>query len=628
MNIIQEPTTVFVIAVLIAVAAQLASERMRLPPIFLWLLAGMCLGPFGLHVLQTESIEPALHTLVELGLAIILFEGGMNLNLKALKEHHSIVARLVLFGPFFTISIGAIAAHYLTGLDWTLALLFGSLVAIGGPTVITPIIRQVRLDREISHVLSSEAMLVDAVGAIIAIVLLQLSLSENPGAWITFQNIIIKLGVGTLIGITGGWLIGRALILNISKQLEMRTIFTLACSWGVYLLANSISEQAGLMAVLMAGATIQRMGVPDIQSLRHFKGSLSILLISVLFVLLAANLDLSLLGAYLWQGVVIFAVLAILARPLAAWSSGIGSKLKARQINFLAMMAPRGVVVAAITSLFALVLQESGNPQTDLLVALVFIIIIASVFIYGFLALPLSRWLKVDGGSDRTILIIGGGQMGAELGRVLGDDREVRFLDLNAEVVKHLQRAGFTAIRGNALDPLYMEIIHAEEVSAVLAMTGSSDHNLLIASLAQEQFHVPEVYVALQEDDSDKHNQLIHKLQAKRLFAKPYTATYWYDQAARKRLVHESQEIEEGSALHGCRMGDARIPHGVQPLAIYRNDVSFIPHDDFRLKCGDHISLLLRPERIQKGQQLILPATSDNSMANVQKKAVSGSLPG
>ncbi|PCI43339.1 MAG: sodium:proton antiporter [Proteobacteria bacterium] len=620
MSSYNDPTAVFVIAVLIAVSAQLASERMRLPPIFLWLLAGMGLGPFGLHLLQTESIEPALHTLVELGLAIILFEGGMNLNLKALKEHRTVVGRLVILGPILTMSVGGIAAHYLTGLSWSLSLLFGAIISIGGPTVITPIIRQVRLDREISHILSSEAMLVDAVGAILAIVMLQLTLLPDANAWTTFQDILIKLGVGAFIGISGGWIIARALHFNISHNLEMRTIFTLACSWGIYLLANSLSEQAGLMAVLMAGTTLQRMKIPDFQRLRHFKGSLSILIISVLFVLLAANLDLSLLSNYLWQGCAIFFLLALIARPLSAWGSGYGSKLTPAQINFLAMMAPRGVVVAAITSLFALVLHEAGYQQTDLLVALVFIIIIISVFVYGFIARPLSQWLKVDGGSDRTILIIGGGQMGAELGRALCSDREVRFLDLNGEVVSHLKHAGFTAVRGNALDPLYLEIVHAEEVSAVLVMTGSSDHNLLIASLAKDQFHVPEVYVALQEDSEDKHQRLIHRLQAKRLFAKPYTATYWQDQAFRKRLVHESQRIEEDSMLNGCRMGDARIPHGIQPLAVHRDGLTLIPDDDLRLQTGDEIAMLLRPERIQEGQTLILPPTTDNSMVNLQKK--------
>ncbi|MBL1353072.1 MAG: cation:proton antiporter [Zetaproteobacteria bacterium] len=620
MNVSTDPTVVFVIAVLVAISSQLASERMRMPPIFLWLIAGMLLGPFGFHVIQIESVEPALHTLVELGLAIILFEGGMHLNLKALHEHRSVVGRLVIFGPFFTILIGSVAAHTLTGLSWSLSILFGAIVSIGGPTVITPIIRQVRLDRNISHVLSSEAMLVDAVGAILAIVALQWALSSETDHWMIFQHIIEKLGVGSLIGVLGGWLLSRALLLNISNQLEMRTIFTLACAWGIFVFANALSEQAGLMAVLVAGATMQRMKIPDFQSLKHFKGSLSVLLISVLFVLLAAQLDLSLLSHNLWQSVVIFLLLAVVARPISAWCSGFQSTLTAPQVNFIALMAPRGVVVAAIGSLFGLLLQAEGIPQTELLTSLIFSIIILSVFIYGFLARPLSRWLHVNAGDERSVIIIGGGQMGAELGRALGSDREVRFLDTNGDIVKHLQHGGFTAVQGNALDPLYLEILHAEEVKAVIVMTGSSDHNLLIASLAKEHFHVPNIYVALQEEHEGKHRDLIHKLQARRLFAKPYTATYWHDQAFRKRLVHEIRYVEKDSPLIGALLSEIRIPHGVQPLAIIRNGISLIPHDDIRLEAGDEMALLLRPERIQEGQALILPPASDHSMDHLKNK--------
>ena len=375
------------------------------------------------------------------------------------------------------------------------------------------------------------------------------------------------------------------------------------------------------MAVLVAGAKMQRMKIPDFQRLKHFKASLSVLLISVLFVLLAAHLDLSLLEENLWQSVVIFFLLALLARPLVAWSSGFRSTLSTSQIHFIALMAPRGVVVAAIASLFSLVLDEAGYPQTELLTSLVFSIIILSVFVYGFIARPLSRWLNVDGGNERSIIIIGGGQMGAELGRALGHHREIRFLDMNGEVIKHLQRAGFTAVQGNALDPLYLEILHAEEVRAVIVMTGSSDHNLLIASLAQEHFHVPYIYVALQEGDEVKHTDLLHKLQARRLFAKPYTATYWHDQAFRKRLVHEIHVLEEDSPLIGSLMSEVRIPHGVQPLSIMRKGLPMIPHDNLRLQAGDEMSLLMRPERVQEGQTLILPPSKGKSLHDLNKTA-------
>lgn len=609
------PTTAFVIAVLIAVSAQIIASRLKFPSIIIWLVAGMVLGTYGFNVIHASELEHALHTLIELGLAVILFEGGLNLNLKTLKEHGWTVGRLVTVAPLLTMLLGGVTVHYFIGMDWAVSFLFGALVAVGGPTVITPIVRQVRLDREVSHILSSEAMLVDGIGAILAIVVLQIVLLPELDAWQSFVDIIMKFGVGTVIGLLGGWILGFALKKNIVDSSEQRVILTLASVWGIFLLADQISSQAGLLAVLVAGAVIQQMAIPDLQGLKHFKGSLSMLLISVLFVLLAANLNLHVMEKWLWQGLLVFVVLAVVVRPLAIYLSALGSNLKQGQIMFLALMAPRGVVAAGVTSLFALILSDAGNPHADTLLALVYIIIIVSVFIYSLLARPLSVWLNVAGSGDRSVLIVGGGQVGAELGRLLSEDREVRFLDLNSQVVRNLKNAGFEVLQGNALDPLYMEVIHAEEISSVVVMTGSSDHNLHIARLAMEQFHIRDAYITLEEGAEKKHSALIHQLQVKRLFAKPYTFSYWHDQAARKRLVFESVMVEKDSLMVGLKMQALRIPHGVQPLAVKRNQQSLIVHDNLVLEEGDEIYALVRPERIEEGQPIF-------DVVNKEKKAI------
>lgn len=605
------PTNTFVIAVVIATVAQILAGRFRFPPILLWLLAGMALGPFGLHILRIETIEPAMHTLVELGLAIILFEGGLNLNLKALRENGWVVGRLVIMGPLLTILIGGVAANVIVGMEWPVALLFGALISVGGPTVILPIVRQMRLGRHISHVLTAEAMLIDVIGAILAIIFLQIAITLNLSGMDFAISLFYKLLLGSTLGLAGGRLLAWGLTSHWVKDFELRTILTLTCAWGMFVLADTISSQAGLLTMLMMGATIQRMDIPDIQRLKHFKGSLSMLLISVLFVLLAAQMNLAVMHAYLWQGLVLFAILALLVRPLIILFSTPGSRLNLNESIYLAGMAPRGMVAAAITSLFALILQEKGHPhQSEMLMALVYIIIITSVLVYSLLASPLKRWLRIEGGDERSVLIIGGGQVGAEVGRALSEDREVRFLDLNTEVISTMQRSGYDAICGNALDPLYWEIIHAEEIGSAIIMTGSSDHNLLIARLAHEQFHIPDIYIALQENDEQKHASMIHQLQAKRLFAKAYSFTYWNDQAYRKRLTYETREVEPDSPLAGVRMADARIQNGVQPIAILRNGQTLIPHDELVFQSGDDIKMLMRPERMQPGQPLVLPPAS------------------
>ncbi|MDQ7003604.1 MAG: cation:proton antiporter [Ghiorsea sp.] len=600
------PTAAFIITVLIAVSAQLVAVRLKFPPIIIWLSAGMILGSYGFNVIQASLLEGALHTLIELGLAVILFEGGLNLNLKTLRDHSWTVGRLVLVAPIFTMLIGGAAVHYIVGMDWPISLLFGALAAVGGPTVITPIVRQVRLDRNISHILTGEAMLVDAVGAILAIVMLQIVLLPDLDALHSFFEIMMKFAVGAVIGGMGGWLLGLALRHNVAEGLELRVVLSLASAWGIFLLADSMSSQAGLLAVLLAGAVLQRMDISDLQNLKHFKGSLSMLLISVLFVLLAASLDLHVMEAWLWQGLLVFAILAVIVRPLVVWLSTVGGQLNKKQVAFLACMAPRGVVAAGVTSLFSIILLEANHPHAETLLALIYILIIVSVFLYSFAARPLSKWLGVEGGSDRSVLIVGGGQVGAELGRLLSEDREVRFLDMNGQVISQLKQAGFEAVRGNALDPLYMEVIHAEEIDTVIVMTGSSDHNLHIARLAHDMFHIQDVYVTLEAGNEKKYASLMHQLQAKRLFAKPYTFSYWHDQATRKRLVFDTKLVNRDSGLAGSKLNEVRIPSGVQPLAVVRDGLSHIVHDDLQLELGDEVYVLLRPERVKDGQPILI----------------------
>ncbi|MDQ6964467.1 MAG: cation:proton antiporter [Mariprofundales bacterium] len=613
---IDTPTTVFVVAVLMAVFAQVVAERLRTPAILPWLITGMVMGPFGVHILHAEMLGAGLHTLIELGLAIILFEGGLNLNLKSLKIHRFVVIRLILIGPLLNTVVGGAAAHWLVGLSWPLALLFGALIAVGGPTVITPILRQVRVNRALNHILISEAMLIDAVGAILAIVLLQFCLPHGVDYnWQNFVTIIgEKLLIGIVVGSVAGVVMTRMLNHGIIANAELRMSVALVLVWTTLVVADTFSSQAGLLAVLVAGSWLQNQNVADIQRLRHFKGSLAMLLIAVLFVLLSSTIDLAMLLENLGVGSLIFILLALLVRPVIAYLSTVGSELSPQQVGFIAMMAPRGVVAAAVASLFAMILADAGVAQARLMEALVFCTILLSVLLYSLIAKPVSRYLQVSGSDETSVLIIGGGQLGLELGRTLAQAREVRYLDLNTEVITAAKRLGHIAVAGNALDPLFMEVVHAEEVGAVLVMTGSTDHNLLIANLAHDQFRVPNLYIGMQEGDEKKHAKTISRLGVTRLFGKPWTFSYWQDQANRKRLMHMSQLVDSDSGLAGHLLSAVRIPHGVQPLAVQRGDELLLTHDNLQLLEGDEILVLLRPERVDHGQSRLMPPNKDNMM--------------
>ncbi|MDX8378122.1 MAG: cation:proton antiporter [Mariprofundales bacterium] len=597
--------TVFVIALLIAVTAQVLAMRLRFPAIALWLGCGMLLGPFGLHVIHIEAIRPALHTLIELGLAIILFEGGLHLNLDALRKHGAVVGRLIFFGVLLTMLAGGFLAHTIADLDWKIALLFGALVAVGGPTVISPIVKQTRLTRDLRHILISEAMLVDVIGAILAIVMYEVVHTSQDVYAPAIGALITKFGLGATIGLGGGMLLSFLLNSKLLREAELRSIATLATAWGIFILANAASEQAGLLAVLVAGGVLQHNELPDLQRLRHFKADLSVLLISVLFVLLAADLNLEIFVAYLPQGLMIFVALAVLVRPLAAFLSWPDWQER-KKVMYLGAMAPRGVVAAAIASLFGMNLAAEGVPGSDALLSMTYTVIIASVVFYGLMARPFSRWLNVEGGNERSVLIAGGGAFGLEMGRALAEDKgwEVRILDLNQDIVNQAKANNYKALLGNALDPVSLESLHAEEMSSIIAMTGSSDHNMLMASMARHEFGIRNIYVAIKERvpiSESKHLRMMEKLHTKRLFGKHYTYSYWNDQADRMELEWHWYALDEAKhELIGERLADIGIERGVQVVFIARDNIKIIPNDDVVLQANDALRLVCRRKDVHQ----------------------------
>jgi len=599
-------------AVMAGALAQILAERLRTPPILFWLLAGFALGPFGLAWIPIEAIEPVLPTLVELGLAVILFEGGLNLRLRLLRTQGGVVGRLVLLGLPLALLIAAWGAQRIAGLSWELALVFGALVAVTGPTVIAPLLRSVRVGARLAVVLEAEAVLADAFGAILAIVLFDAMMQGNASGKLVLAHIATKAAVGALLGFLGGKGLAAIWRTHALRDPDLRAVFVLGWVWMLFAVADAFSSQAGLLAVLIAGAVLQEDDLPGLQRLRRFKGALSVLLISMLFVLLAATIDLSLAASMLGKGAAVFAVLAFVARPLAVMISTIHSDLSWNERLYLAGMAPKGVVAAGMASLLAMLWQAAGHEGGHAMEALVFIVIVLSSAFYSLIARPWKRLLGVGKESERVCLLVGAGPLGAEIARAL-EDRTIRFVEPDERVASQLKEAGFSVVCGDPLDPLYLEIAHAEEAEEALVLTASSENNLLIARLLRDRFLVPEIYLALEEGAERRHEKLLKEMRIHRLFAKPFTYTYWNDQAWRKRLVFETRTIAQDSPLIGIRMREARIPHGVQPVAILRGGKILIPHDDLVFAAGDEVRLLLRPERIRPGEPLILPPPKDPS---------------
>lgn len=405
-----------------ALACQWLAWRVRLPAILFLLLSGILAGPI-LGLLDPQQLfGPLLFPLVSLSVALILFEGSLTLRLSEWREIGSVVQRMVTIGALLTWAVIAIATHFLLGFSWELSLLFGTLTLVTGPTVIVPMLRVVRPTSSIANILRWEGIVIDPIGALLAVVMFSFIVSHGQSnAWsdslTTFAAVI---GSGSVLGVAGGWLFGQVLRRHWLPE-YLHNLAAMAAALGVFIGANALMHESGLLAITLMGMWLANMRGVDVRQILHFKENLSVLLISGLFILLAARLDLNALIALGPVTLVLLAVIQFVARPLNAYLCTLGSSLNWRERSLLAWIAPRGIVAAAVSAIFALRLEEYGHAQAHLLVPLTFLVIIGTVVVQSATARPLAKLLQVAEPAPSGFLIVGANPVARALGKALQD---------------------------------------------------------------------------------------------------------------------------------------------------------------------------------------------------------------
>ena len=394
------------VALLLAVGfcAQWLAWRVRLPAILFLLLIGLALGP-GLHWLDPNALlGDMLFPFVSLSVAIILFEGSLTLRLDELAGVGGTVLRLVSVGALLTLAVLAAAAHWLAGLDWEMALLFGALTCVTGPTVIVPMLRSVRPNERVARVLRWEGIIIDPLGALLAVLVYEAIISRQYGQPLAAfgETLLVGGGFGTAGAFTLAFLLRRQWLPEYLQAYASLALVLLAFAG-----ANEAAHESGLLAVTIMGIALGNRRDLVIEDILSFKEHLSTLLISILFVLLAARLAWPLPPGTLAAGAALLLVAQFIARPLAVLVSSIGGGLSWRERVLVGWIAPRGIVAAAVSALFALRLEASGKAGAALLVPLTFALIIGTVVLQSATAAPLARWLRVRVPDPRGVLIIG-----------------------------------------------------------------------------------------------------------------------------------------------------------------------------------------------------------------------------
>jgi len=484
------------LALLAGIVSQAVALHLRIPGIVLLLLAGVLLGPDGGGYIRPSVLGASLHLLVGFAVSVILFEGGLNLDLRSLRREGSVIRRLVLVGGVLTAVGAAVGVRYIMDWGWRDSILFGALVMVTGPTVVTPIVRRISLDRHLRTILEAEGVFVDAFGALVAVVTLEIAL--QPDALVTgITALVTRLGTGAAVGIAAGFAIAIVLRIRAIPQ-GLENVFTLASVLALYQGSNALEPESGILAVVLAGAVVGNMRVPLARELMHFKEQLTLLLLGMLFVLLAADIRLDDVRALGVPGLLALLWLVVVVRPVVVAVCTAGSDLGWRDRAFLSWLAPRGIVAAAVASIFAHAMEQANLPGGETVRALVFLVIAGTVVVQGLSAGLVARILGVRRPSDSGYVILGANALARAIGRALRRaGEEAIFVDANPDACRAAEDDGFRVVFGRNLEPRTLQRADPEIRRGVIALTENEGVNLIFARTARDRFKVPRVWAAV-----------------------------------------------------------------------------------------------------------------------------------
>ncbi len=517
--------TALLIALLmtLGVLCQWMAWRMRLPAILFLLLSGLVLGP-GLGVLHPDTLlGDLLFPVVSLGVAVILFEGSLTLRFSDIRSVTRIIRNLTSIGVLMTWGVMGVAAHYLAGLSWPLAFLFGALVSVTGPTVIVPMLRGIRPTARVANILRWEGILVDPIGAVLAVLVFELIVSgfHQSESLLEFLKVVM---LGSVWGIAGGWLFGRMLAVHAFPD-YLQNYAALAFVLLVFTVSNTFGDESGLVAVTVMGIILANNKDIDVEELLSFKEHLTVVLISVLFILLAARLDFELVRSLGWPSLWVLLAALFVARPLSILISSINTSVNFREGLLLSWIAPRGIVAAAVSALFALRLEEKGVAGAEAIVPLTFVMIIGTVVVQSLTAGWLARRLGLSSRGEQGVLIAGSNKVALAIGEALQKhDIKVKVADTRRDGLKEARMKGMEIFFGSPLSEHADRFMDLTGYTHLLAISRNAEANAVICSRYKHDFGPKRAFsVQSGGDETDEREGFAMGLRSNVLFGKDVT---------------------------------------------------------------------------------------------------------
>ncbi|NNM00544.1 MAG: sodium:proton antiporter [Gammaproteobacteria bacterium] len=495
--------------------SQWLAWRFKVPAIVLLTLMGLLLGPVSGLLDPDQDFGALLRPLVQLSVAVILFEGGLSLRLKELEAAGAGVRRLVTLGPVINWVLGAGCARYVGGLDWPVAMIFGAIIVVTGPTVIMPLLRQARLRKRSASILKWEGIVNDPTGALMAVVLYEyFTLAEAgvTGAGLAGE-LLFSIVLATLMGVGTGLGIGCAFRGGHVPEF-LKGPITVVAAVVVFGLANAVQEDAGLVATTVLGLVIGNLGLPSIEEIRRYKEYITILLVSALFIILTANIDPRVVALLSWRDAALIFSIVFVVRPIAIMLATAGADMEMRDRLLAAWIAPRGIVAAAVAAAFAPGLMEAGFADGEKLIPLIFGLIIVTVCLHGFSIGWVARRLGVASKHQNGVLIVGASPWSIDLADKFKQmEVPVLLADASWHRLRKARLAGVPIYFGNAASEAAESAIDINEIGCLLAATDNDAYNALICTRFANELGRQAVYqLPTPAAEQSEHRQFVAAL--------------------------------------------------------------------------------------------------------------------
>jgi len=520
------PVTAFALVGALGVGAQWLAWRLNLPAIVLMLVAGLLVGPVFGFLDPSVAMGDLLQPIVAIAVAIILFEGGLTLNFKSLTDAATGVKRLVLIGGPVGWLLSAGVLHYVGGLSWATASVFGGIMFVTGPTVIAPLLRQARLKRRPAALLQWEAIVNDPVGALAAVLAFQVVLVGQTAA--TVQEAVTTLAIGilvaTLVGLAGGWGVAKSFSRGwVPEYMKVPVLFVSVLV--AFAASDALLHESGLLAVTIMGVWIANAHLPSHAEMHRFKEHATILLVSGVFILLAANMNRETLLSMNWQTLATVMAVILFARPVTVLVSLALSDVPWRERLLVAFTGPRGVVLVAVAGLFGDRLVQAGIEDAAQISTLAFALVAGTVVLHGFTLKPIARLLGLTASTTPGVLLVGGSRWTVELGALLNKlDLPVMISDPNRSHLRDARAAGLQIYTGDILSEGAEHRLDLMAYATVIAATDNDAYNTLVATDLAPEFGRENVYQFNRDTSESARYALPPKLGGRALGA---GETYW-----------------------------------------------------------------------------------------------------